>query len=176
MLFRYGVLLFTVGISSSTSQTLLDVFGSRLSYQPPDSLVWVLDEKSHDEEMHRGVVMYKRATVYDSDGMAVQPVVAIVYEKLRDTTDAVTYSIGKRVSSTFRWKVRHVFDPDSTEYGNAVFYEGEYDKEDIKHMLIIAHATHGLVGIQAIGDATEGVFQQVESDMKRFVHSINLGN
>jgi hypothetical protein len=156
------------------SRSCISAFGTNIVYDPPDSTTWSLTQSSIDEHKKLGVVVYKRVPINDDDGVPIRPVLAIIFERLPDTTDAVSFSISKRISSSPRWKVRNATAPDSTEYPSAVFYEGEYDLQGVKHVIVVAHATHALVGVQVIADATDGVYSKVENEMKRFVHSIFL--
>jgi hypothetical protein len=161
----------------SAAQIEINAFGSTIVYQPPDSTVWHRAEGGVFPSGLGGYAVYKREPIPDSTGLAVVANLAIIYQKVEDSTDLILYSIHMRQQVQF--DVTRILGADSHafSFANAVGYEGTYrdhDVPDIVHRVLVGHMVHGRVGLQVMGDATESVFLKVEGDMRRFLHSIRF--
>jgi hypothetical protein len=58
-------------------------------------------------------------------------------------------------------------------YSNVIGYEGEYQKE-VLHKVLIGHMRHEQAGVQIICDSSDGVYDQVEADMRSFMRSVKF--
>jgi len=118
--------------------------------------------------------MFERNAITDSKGREIKPVIALIIESVTDSSDVVMYSIAKRMNVPF--DVTKVIGDDTTafSYDNAVGYDGAYQKEDVKHIVLIAHMRHLYAGIQIICDATDEVYKKVEKDFRDFVKSVQF--
>jgi hypothetical protein len=177
MKFKIFFILILLPSSFLLSQTSLQAFGSEISYVEPDSSVWRLVENEFIAERKMGYSIYKHSEIEDNTGRMIIPNIAVVYEWVSDSTDLIVYSVLKGKSAKF--SITKVLGPVSKafSYENAVGYEGIYrDKKDstIVHRVIIGYLIHKNIGVQAICDATEGVYEKVESDFRNFLRSFSF--
>jgi hypothetical protein len=59
-------------------------------------------------------------------------------------------------------------------HANSVGFEGEYTKGETRHLIFVAHMRHAKAGVQIICDTTEGVYDKVEPDMRKFIRSVKI--
>jgi len=118
--------------------------------------------------------MFKSRSIRDSQGREVQPVIAVIVESVKDSSDVIVYSIQKRASTAFTVNKVLSFEDGYFTHRNSIGYEGEYKKQDIIHKLLIAHMREKSVGLQVICDSTDDVYNQVEQDMRNFILAIGI--
>ncbi len=148
--------------------------GSTVLYARPDPAVWNLVNNGTDPKSGAYLIMFKRSPIKDAQGRDIEPVMAIICESVPDSLDVIQYSIGKRAQIPF--KVNEMMTPQRGDftYGNSVGFEGEYQKGQVLHKVLIAHMRHGKVGAQMICDSTDGVYDKVQPDMREFLRSITF--
>jgi hypothetical protein len=157
-----------------STQGRIEAFGINILYETPDIAVWKKDSTVFDESLQRGMISYKHIPIKDNLGRDIEPVVAIVYEKLpSDSIDPILFSANKRAVAGFN--VDEVFSPDDfkLKYKNTIGYYGHYNKGVI-HNIIVAHMVYKDVGVQVICDSTKDVYDQVKEDMELFVGSLEF--
>ena len=167
------VLFATATASFAQDLAYIEVFGSKIYFEPPDTSKWEMsDNSAQSETMH--LLQFIHAPIADSEGHEIRPVIAIIAEKVTDSVDVVTYSIAKRLKVSF--KVVKVLTPQDScfDFQNAIGYEGTYDSHGVLHRVIIAHMRHAEVGLQVICDSTDGVYSSVVHEMRRFIKSIGI--
>ena len=152
----------------------IEAYGSAVYFAPPDTTRWNLTQNQGDDGVGTRLVMFERNPITDKQGRKVSPVIALIVEPIADSSDVVTYSVMKRMDVPF--DVSKVIGDDTTafSYRNAVGYEGTYTKEDVKHIVLIAHMRHKEAGIQIICDATDEVYHMVEKDFRLFIKLIQF--
>ncbi len=147
--------------------------GSTVVYEKPDSSRWNLVKSENDPQSSKYLLMFKHTPIKDSEGRDIEPVMAIKSEPVRDSSDVAAYSAYKRAQMPFTVKKTLTANDGSFTYPNSVGYEGEYD-QGVIHRVLVAHMRHKDAGIQVTCDSTEGVYAQVEPDMRSFMRSITF--
>ena len=164
-----------IPITSCFAQDLafIQVFGSRIYFEPPDSSRWGLsDNSSKSPTMH--LLQFVHFPIADSAGNEIRPVIAVLAEKVPDSVDVVAYSIAKRLDVPFSVVKVLTFEDSCFAFRNVVGYEGTYESHGVLHRLFIVHMRHAKVGLQLICDSTDGVYTKVEQDMRRFIKSVGI--
>ena len=156
------------------AQDSFTAFGSTVMYARPDPSRWNLVHNGIDSKSNAYLLMFQRKPIKDAEGRAIEPVIAVICEKVADASDVIRYSIAKRMRMPF--SVKKMMAPQSSDfaYGNAIGYEGEYTIESVPHKVFVAHMRHKEVGVQVICDSTDGVFDKVEGDMRNFLRSLTF--
>src|SRR5437870_5632565 len=85
-------LMFVLVGNKSFSQNIIKNVSPNISYDKPGTF-WVLFQDSKPESNNKGAIMYKHSPILDSSNSPVEPVFAIVYENIRDSIDAIEYSV-----------------------------------------------------------------------------------
>ena len=161
----------------SYSQTSISAFGSKIVFVKPDSSVWHLIQDSRPSEGSKGVTMFKHAPIKDSLGRPVEPVIALVYENIPDTIDVIEYSVG--VLGSKPYSIRRDLLGGYPEYSSdkhSVVFKGDYSRSGVKHKVMLGYIFFKHIGIELIGDATDGVYDKVESDIQKFIKSVAIKN
>lgn len=169
-------LIFLLLVSSACfakELVFVSALGSKVYFAPPDTTLWGL-EKNEMSETGKYIVEFVHVPVQDSIGREIQPVVAFIIESVEDSCDVIVYSIRKRSQTPFKVEKVLSYEDGHFSYPNAIGYEGSYTKGEITHRVIIAHMRQGSIGLQVICDSTEGIYHQVESDMRTFIYSIGI--
>lgn len=148
-------------------------FGSTIGYGRPDPAKWNLVQNGMDEKSKAYLLMFEHTPIKDAQGRHIKPVIAIICEAVPDKLDVIHYSISKRAHTPFEVNRLITYQDGSFEYRNSVGYEGTY-KRGVDHKVLVAHMRHGSMGLQVICDSTDGVYGQVEADMRSFLRSITF--
>ena len=153
----------------------IGVFGSKIYFEPPDTLKWNLDENSM-QSSGKYWLQFKHSPIPDSLGREIEPVMAILIEKVIDSLDVVTYSMEKRTQIPYPLHVEEVLTYENSHFAfqNSVGYKGSYQREDVTHKVFIVHMRHAVVGVEIICDSTDGVYALVEQDMLRFIKAVGI--
>jgi hypothetical protein len=156
------------------SQGHIDAFGKKIIYDIPDSDKWKIDQTVFVETMQRGMISYKHIPIKDQLGRDIEPVIALIYEKLpSDSIDPILFSANKRITTRFDVDKVFGYEDFKLKYRNTIGYYGHYDKVVI-HNVIVAHMVYKNMGIQIICDSTKDVYDQVKEDMELFVGSVEF--
>ena len=153
----------------------IGVIGSKIYFEAPDTLKWNLDENSM-QSSGKYWLQFKHSPILDSLGREIQPVMAIIIEKVDDSLDVITYSIEKRTQIPYPFHVEEVLTYENSHFAfqNTVGYKGSYKREDVTHKVFIVHMRHAAVGVEIICDSTDGVYALVEQDMLRFIKAVGI--
>jgi hypothetical protein len=76
------ILFFVISfVSFIQADEIIPRFGSGvvISYSRPDAKIWKIDASQEEEQ--RGLILYKRETIIDDNGVRVEPVLSIIYRK-----------------------------------------------------------------------------------------------
>jgi hypothetical protein len=161
----------------SQELTYVQVYGSKIYFAPPDTSHWELVENSMDSSSHKYVLMFKSEPITDNLGRQIQPVLSILVEFIKDSSDIISYSIWKRTQVPF--EVKKVMACDTINFSwfacpNVIGYEGVYPKGDVIHRVFVVHMRRAAVGVQIICDSTDGVYDKVEFAMRDFIRSVGI--
>jgi len=174
--FLFILLIITITLITTNAQAEkeLKIIDATIVFEEPDPKIWKLVSQDYNKEKGIGQIMYKRVPIIDSQGFQIEPVMAIVYEKLPNKPDLVMYSLQLRMRVPFSVDKMFTHQDGSITYPNSLGYEGHRDQHGKKHNLLITHMIYDNVGIQFIGDSTADVYSQVEGDMRKFIKSIKF--
>jgi hypothetical protein len=156
-------------------QYRINEFIPKIRFKTLDSSEWILTTDELPTNNSRGVLMFKHNSIIDSFGRPVEPVIAILYENIKDSIDVIEYSIGLLGQKPF--KIKHELlggYPELSSDKYSIVFRGEYLRENVKHLVMIGYILSGNIGIEIIGDATEEIYPKVESDLKDFLKSVNI--
>jgi hypothetical protein len=167
-----GITLFSF-VFLAEAQESFTAHGSTLLYTPPDSSNWFVVKNGIDQRSQKYLLMFQRKPIEDAQGRRVHPVIAVICEPIKEPVDVIQYSIGARVQVPFNVKKVLSHQGGDFSYTNVIGYEGEYEKE-VLHKVLIGHMRHEQVGVQIICDSSDGVYDQVEADMRSFMRSVNF--
>ncbi len=177
MKYFIAYLLLLPHFAISQDLAYVQAYGSKIYFAPPDTSRWDLFENSMDSTTHKYVLMFKSAPITDDLGRPIQPVLSIVVESVKDSSDVTHYSIWKRTQVPFN--VTKVMACDTINFSwfacpNVIGYEGDYKRSGVLHKVFVVHMRKAAVGVQIICDSTDGVFRKVESDMREFIRSVGI--
>lgn len=167
-------LMFLVFPIILSAQENLIAFGVKIMYKNLNTEKWKKDRSESSALRNSGMISYKHVPIRDSVGRTIEPMIAIIYEKLpSDSIDLILFSAQKRMNT--RFEVDQVFSRENfnLKCKNTVGYYGHYEK-GVVHKVIVAHMVFKDVGLQIICDSTEEVYDQVNEDMERFVSSVDI--
>ena len=167
------ILIFFSLVCIADAEESFTAFGSTVTYARPDSTNWNLVNNGIQGKKAY-LVMFERNPIKDSKGRDVKPVIAIICESVPESVDVIKYSIWKRGHTPFKVNKLITYQDGSFTCRNSVGFEGEYTKGKVLHKIFVGHLRHGKVGVQAICDSTDGVYDAVEEDMRSFLRSINF--
>jgi hypothetical protein len=168
------VLAFLHLVCVAQAQDSFTAHGSTLSYARPDPAKWIVVQNGVDARSKAYLLMFKHTPIKDPQGRDIEPVMAVICEPVTDSSDVIKYSISKRVQVPF--DVKKLLTPQEGDFThrNSVGYDGEYTRGSVVHKVIVGHLRHQQVGVQVICDSTDGVYDQVEADMREFLRSITF--
>jgi hypothetical protein len=171
---HYIIILFLFyTICSAQELAYIEAFGSKVYFEPPDTSKWGLEQNSMTEYGNY-LLMFKHIPIVDSLGREIQPVISFIAESVKDSSDVIMYSIYKRTQTPVTVKKVLTYEDGHFTHRNVVGYEAVYKKEDVGHKVLMIHMRQASIGLQVICDATDEVYAQVESDMRRFIKSIGI--
>ena len=151
-----------IALAIASSPIRIEVANTAIQIQNPNPTVWREVDRRSDPERGKGMVMLKRETLKGSDGVAIQPVLSVVFERLPKGIDSVReYAKFARQRTPFQ-----VLRID--ESNNSVIYRCRYNN-GMEHRVTIAHYLFKDIALQLIADTTESVLPQVESDIEQFI-------
>jgi len=168
-----SVFIFFQFVIVAEAQESFTSHGSTLLYTPPDSSNWFIVKNGIDERSQKYLLMFQRKPIEDAQGRRVHPVIAVICERIKEPLDVINYSIAARVQVPFDVKKVLSHQGGDFTYSNVIGYEGEYEKE-VLHKVLIGHMLHEQVGVQIICDSSDGVYDQVEAEMRSFMRSVKF--
>lgn len=137
-----------------------------ITYNPPNPKVWKVD--SREEEMARGLVMYKRDQITDKNGSVVAPTLSIIYEKLPEDIDL------KEFVAYSRERIPHPVEKELEAPNGAALLIMRYRERGFEHVFIVGHLVLSGLGVRIFIDTTPLVYKDVEADWIAFLVSIYL--
>lgn len=164
-------------LSSTAFADEVEMHDQTMLYQPPDSSCWNIVMDEFDKDTGVGIRMFKRSPLIDPEGNAIEPVIAVIYEKLpSDSEDLIVYSTRLRATQGARFQIDSIEPPQKLgmKYERAIFYDGHYLKGPVRHEILVVHMMKGDIGVQIICDSTDGVYDRVAEDMMAFIRSISF--
>jgi hypothetical protein len=172
---KISLIIFLVFCNCCLAQDLayVSAYGSKIYFEPPDTNKWQL-EKNEMNERGVYVLTFKHLPMLDSLGREIQPIMSVIIERVQDSSDVILFSIYKRQQVPFHVRKVLTYEDGHFEYRNVVGYEGDYNREEVLHRVFVVHMRGASIGLQSICDATDGVYTQVESDMRRFIKNIGI--
>jgi hypothetical protein len=166
------LVVFCLAIVAHAEESI-DVHGSKILYARPDATRWNIVKSEMDPKTNIYLLMFERNPIEDSEGRRVRPVIALICEQVKDGSDVVTYSVRKRRQVPFDVKQMLIPQKGHFSYPNSIGYEGEYHKQ-VLHRVIVGHMRHKDVGVQIICDTSDSVYDKVQADMRKFLHSVTF--
>jgi hypothetical protein len=160
-----------------SAQEQVTAFGCSISYQVPDAANWQHVKSEVYPDKKAGLVLYKHKGIKDDQGRNIIPNMAIIYERLPEPTDAIRYSIAKRIGQPYDVKAVRSWQDGFLTHKSGVGYEATYNDPQVRgllHKVFVAHMVNEQTGVQVICDCTEGVFPKTEADMRQFVKSVTF--
>jgi hypothetical protein len=173
----FAIALLLLLPSAVSAQEHVAAFGCSISYQVPDPSNWQHVKSEVYPDKKAGLILYKHNGIKDDEGRNVIPNMAIIYERLPESTDAIRYSIAKRIGQTYDVKAVRSWQDGFLTHRNGVAYEATYNDPQVRgllHKVFVAHMVNEQTGVQIICDSTEGVFPKVEADTRQFVKSVTF--
>jgi hypothetical protein len=174
---KAAILLIFLFISSNIAwgQTTIDAFGSKIIFTGPNEKMWKLAQKIDPSESSKGVRMFKREQIIGTMGLPVEPVLALVFEKVTEPIDTIEYSVNVLSNKTYKlkWDLLGGY-PDYSSDKHSVVYKFEYTVSGVLHKGYLCYILHKNVGVEIIADSTEDIFKNVESDMLAFFKSVAI--
>ena len=138
------------------------------------SEAWKLSEHGEHPEKGFSYYIYKRTPIEDKAGRRVIPNVGVIFERLPEEMDVITYSVIKRIATPFKVDSVFCWESGPISIKNAVGYIGSYEDKGIEHTILVAHIVNDKIGIQVIMDATQSVYPKVEGEFKFMMKSMRL--
>ena len=175
MKYFFGLLFLLSNCGYAQKLAYLEEFGSKTYFEPPDSSVWILDENEMTE-YGTHILMFKHVPINDSLGRIVQPVLSLIIESVKDSSDVVTFSIEKMVDAHYKIKTLKdlMYKDGYFSQRNSIGYLGQYQREDVIHTIYFCCIRNSDIGVTIICDSTDELFEKVREDMLRFIKSVGI--
>ena len=114
--------------------------------------------------------MLTRRAIRDMDGRDIKPVISLVLERLLNPpATAKAYCEDWRERQDARSELIR-----SEDKGESVISYRSYESAGVKHRVVIEYLVRGDVGLQAICDSTESVYDSVSDDFTSWVESVRI--
>jgi len=157
------------------AQESMDAFGHKIVYSKPETSIWHMIQNSEPSTGNKGVLMFKREPILDSKKRPIEPIMAIIYERVPASIDVIEYSVSMLLTKPYQIN-RELLGgyPDHSSDMHAVVFKGEYVRDSVKHTVFLGYIVYEQIGIEIIADATEEVFGKTKSDMAAFLKSVNI--
>lgn len=153
----------------------LEEFGAKIYFEPPDSSVWVLDGNGITR-YGTYLLMFKHTPIKDSLGRDIQPVISLIIETAKDSTDLNTFVHEKMADSQWQFRFQDTLTYSGGYFAqrNAIGYLIQYSRENVIHTVYFCCIRNGNIGVTIICDSTDQIFGKVRLDMLRFLKSVGI--
>ncbi|WP_155907141.1 hypothetical protein [Lunatimonas lonarensis] len=148
-----------------------------VQFELPDSSKWKLIQDIPPERSKKGIVMFKHKPLIDSQNRPVEPIMAIIYEKLNDTLDVVEYSAGLIGTKNFNltWHLLGGY-PDYSNDPQSAIFKGTYERNSIEHTVFIGYIKRDNFGVEIICDRTSEIVPELDNEMTTFIKSFTISH
>ncbi len=171
---KLSVLLILI-CNSGFSQYNINRYIPKISFEIPDKTNWTMVSDDIAGANAKGALIFKHKPIMDSKKRPVEPMIAVIYEKIAENIDVIQYSAGILGDKPFKIKSNLLGGyPDYSSDKHSVVFSGEYVRENVKHKIFLGYILCNNVGIEIICDATDEVYSKVESDFKRTLKSFRM--
>lgn len=166
----------TLGVMASVvyaqETVFISAFNTNVYFDVPDTTKWSAVRDEFDSVIQKRFLMFTHNPIKDKKGRMVSPVMAIIVERVPDSSDLVMYTVEKR--SSVPYKVTKVLTSASNifSYRNTVGYEATYVSEKVPHSIYVAHMIFQNLGIEIICDSTTELLPKVKADFLAFLQSV----
>jgi hypothetical protein len=160
---------------TGNSQEQIIKFNPKIAFSKPDQNSWRVVSYEAPNEGNKGILMYKHLPILDSLGYSIEPVLAVLYENINEKVDVIEYSVSTLASKPYDIQRKLLGGyPAYSQDKHSVVFKGYYEREGIKHTVLLGYILYKKVGIEIIGDATSDVFNLVEKDFSIFLKSVHI--
>ena len=137
----------------------------------PDVREWNLIVDASPEPGNKGVLMFKHKPIdIECSDCKVEPVIAVLYEPIPDSLDAVAYSVNCLGTKPYQLDYTLLGGyPEHSGDKYSVVFDAQYVRDEVEHTVILTYITNHNFGIEIICDSTTEAFPTVEEEMRTFV-------
>jgi len=176
ILFKY-ISFLLISSGSLSSMTRKNIFEYSLLYEEPSIMRWKLETDSFNYRKLSGLILYKRYPILDEQGIQIEPVISIIYEKLpNDSITTLEYANIWMMKTGSFYKLDSLSGPNEMgmKYKYSICKFCSYSRNNISHNLIIVYSVYKNVGIQIICDSTKSIYLKVKDDMLEFIKRVDF--
>ena len=123
----FAIALLLLLPTTVSAQQQVEAFGCSISYQAPDTSSWQHVKSEVYPDKKAGLILYKHKGIQDDQGRNIIPNMAIIYEHLPESMDAIRYSIAKRIGQPYDIKAVRSWQDGFLTHRNGVGYEATYN-------------------------------------------------
>ena len=127
------------------------------------------------EPGNKGVLMFKhKAMDVKCSDCKVEPIIAVLYEVVSDSIDAVEYSANYLGTKPYQLDYSLLGGyPEHSGDKQSVVFDAKYVRDEVEHTIILTYITNNNFGIEIICDSTTEAFPLVEDQMRTFVKNFS---
>jgi hypothetical protein len=165
---KYGPVKWFSYLRGAPDALGLRIFGGRLTFTIPDSVLWKQKDRQFNQETQKGLVLFERDSLIDAEGTASQPIMSLLYQPLPPgTTDVSMFAENSPLPEGMK-----VASVDTVDH--SLLYHCSYNNGTDHSVLILYIAEKG-AGISVICDAATSVFEPVQQEFLSFLQSVQYG-
>ncbi len=171
------IFLSTIYSCIGYSQDQIKFFSDKIEYSLPDQTLWKIIKDEAPTNEKKVILMLKHLPFKDSSGNSIEPILAIVYEKVSQHLDVIEYSISILSEKPYNIQ-RNILGgyPQYSKDKHSIVFKGNYERDGVKHVVLLGYILNDNIGIEIIGDATANIFNLVEKDFIVFIKSVFIKN
>jgi hypothetical protein len=168
------VLFILIGLTGYC-QYGINRFSAKIKFDNPDKINWNLVSDDMPADNAKGRLVFKHKPIKDSKNRPVEPLIAILYEKVTEDIDVIQYSAGILGEKPFKIDKKLLGGfPDFSSDKHSVVFRGNYIRENVGHKILLGYILCNKIGLEIICDATDETFSKVESDFNKIIKSLRI--
>lgn len=146
-----------------------------VNFNLPDVREWNLVMDVPQELGNKGVLMFKHKPIdVKCSDCTVEPIIAVLYESVSDSIDAVEYSVNNLGTKPYQLDYTLLGGyPEHSGDKQSVVFDAKYVRDEVEHAVILTYITNNNFGIEIICDRTTEAFPIVEEQMRTFVKNFS---
>ncbi len=141
-----------------------------VDYVNPNAAVWKQSDGGAPADGSKAWVSFERRAIRDMNGVDVRPVISLVIERTPEVVkDSQTYFNNWKDRLTIRMKVDTV-----EQRGGSTVAHLSYEDSGVRHRVLVKYLVLGEIGLQAICDSTDTVFNNVSQDFLDWIDLVQF--
>ncbi|WP_339712661.1 hypothetical protein [Cyclobacterium amurskyense] len=169
------IFIFISGLTYGQSNLAIKKEIPTVNFELPKGIEWDLVMDVPPEPGNKGVLMFKHKPIELSCAdCKVEPIIAVLYESISDSIDAVEYSVNYIGTKPYQLVHKLIGGfPDYSGDQHSVVFDVTYVREEVEHSVLLAYIVCNDIGIEIICDTITEAFPKVEQQMRDFIRNFS---